>query len=411
MQMWVYIVRRLLLLIPILIGVLTILFAIISALPTTERIAAELGADKGGTPITPTIPCNNATTTSNPSSSGLSSASTGQCPNPAYQNAISRLGLNKPIPVQWGIYVWAGVTLNWGMTSPASFMSSQIGEGHHSIPVTTVLSWYLPFTIQLAALSLLIILALSIPLGNYSAVFRNRPLDQGTRIMSFSGYALATFLLASLLLIAGVDLLGGSSTTICGASAYAAVYGSWPVQQTSCFNIIGLSWIGTHNYAPTSPTGFPIVDSMIHGQWALALSAFSREVLPALAIAYLSLAGILRYVRNSMLEVMNQDYIRTARAKGVPESTVIRKHAGRNSLTVTVAVLGLTFAGFIGGFPVIEEVFGLNGIGKVLVWSILAPMDYGMIFGATILFTIIVVLANVMVDVIQAYLDPRIRLG
>jgi ABC-type dipeptide/oligopeptide/nickel transport system permease component len=405
MQMWVYIVRRLLLLIPILIGVLTILFAIISALPVQDRIAAELGAGHGGRPITQCIPCPTGTPPNCASSAGP------QCVNPEYAPSLARLGLNQPIPVQWGIYVYNGLTLNWGHTSPNSYMSSQIGEASDSIPVTTVLSWYLPFTIQLAALSLLIILALSIPLGNYSAVFRNRPLDQGTRVMSFSGYALATFLLASLLLIAGVDLLGGPSATICGASAYAAVYGSWPVAQTGCYNILGLSWIGVHNFAPTSPTGFPIVDSLLHGQYSLAFSAFSREILPALAIAYLSMAGILRYVRNSMLEVMNQDYIRTARAKGVPESTVIRKHAGRNSLTVTVAVLGLTFAFFIGGFPVIEEVFGLNGIGKVLIWSILPSFDYGMIFGTTILFTIIVVIANVMVDIIQAYLDPRIRLG
>ncbi|MGA8303256.1 MAG: ABC transporter permease [Thermoplasmata archaeon] len=405
MQMWVYVVRRLLLLIPILIGVLTILFAIISALPITDRIAAELGSGHGGRPITQCIPCPTGTPPNCNSGNGP------QCNNPEYISALARLGLNQPIPVQWGIYVYSGLTLNWGHTAPNSFMSSQIGESGNSIPVTTVLSWYLPFTIQLAAFSLLIILALSIPLGNYSAVLRNRPLDQGTRVMSFSGYALATFLLSTLLLIAGVDLLGGPSATICGASAFAAVYGSWPVMQTGCYNIIGLSWIGTHNFAPSSPTGFPLVDSLIHGQYSLALSVFSREILPALAIAYLSIAGILRYVRNSMLEVMNQDYIRTARAKGVPESTVIRKHAGRNSLTVTVAVLGLTFAFFIGGFPVIEEVFGLNGIGKVLIWSILPQMDYGMIFGTTILFTIIVVLANVMVDIIQAYLDPRIRLG
>ena len=229
--------------------------------------------------------------------------------------------------------------------------------------------------------------------------------------MSFSGYALASFLLASLVLIAAVELLGGATATVCGSSVYNLVYGSWPFQLTSCYSITNYPWIGTHVFAPTSPTGFPIVDSLIHGQWSLALSAFSRLILPALAIAYLSVAGILRYVRNSMLEVMNQDYIRTARAKGVPESTVIRKHAGRNSLTVTVAVLGLTFAFFIGGFPVIEEVFGLDGIGKVLIWSILPNYDYGMIFGTTILFTIIVVVANVMVDVVQAYLDPRIRLG
>jgi ABC-type dipeptide/oligopeptide/nickel transport system permease component len=397
MRMWIYVVRRILLLIPILIGVLTILFGIFAALPLQERIAAQIGAGHGGVPITPTIPC--------PGNSQQ------QCPNPEWNNALNRLGLNKPIPVQWAIYVYNGVTLNWGQTSPSSQLANHIDTTGSSLPVITVLAWYLPFTLQLAFLSLIIILVLAIPLGNYSAVYRNRPLDQGTRIMSFSGFALPGFLLSSLVLIAAVFLAGGPTAASCGSSVYNLFYGSWPSAQTSCFDLSSLSWVGIHHYAPTSPTGFPTVDSLVHGQYSLAWSTFYRDILPAVVIAYLSLAGILRYVRNSMLEVMNQDYIRTARAKGVPESQVIRKHAGRNSLTVTVAVLGLTFAFFIGGFPVIEEVFGLNGVGQVLVWSILPPKDWGMIFGTTILFTIIVVLANVIVDVVQAYLDPRIRLG
>lgn len=397
MRMWIYVVRRILLLIPILIGVLTILFGIISALPLQERIASEIGASHGGVPITPTIPCpGNATQ---------------QCPNQAWNDAMTKLGLNQPIPVQWGIYVYRGVTLQWGATAPSSYLAHQIGTSGTSIPVTTVLGWYLPFTLQLALLALLFILVLAIPLGNYSAVYRNRPLDQGTRVMSFSGFALPTFLLSSLVLIVAVYLAGGPSASSCGASVYNLFFGSWPSYQYSCFDLTGMSWIGNHHLAPTSPTGFPTIDALWNGQYALAWSTFYRDILPAITVAYLSLAGILRYVRNSMLEVMNQDYIRTARAKGVPEHQVISKHAGRNSLTVTVAVLGLTFAFFIGGFPVVEEVFGLNGIGQVLVWSILPAKDWGMIFGTTILFTIIVVAANVVVDVVQAYLDPRIRLG
>ena len=113
-----------------------------------------------------------------------------------------------------------------------------------------------------------------------------------------------------------------------------------------------------------------------------------------------------------MLEVMNLDFIRTARAKGVPESTVVGRHAGRNSLNVTVTVLGLVFAGFIGGFPIYESVFGINGVGLLLVDSVNpAGFDFGLIFGATLLFTLIVVCANIIVDILYAYLDPRVRLG
>ncbi|MFZ0829506.1 MAG: ABC transporter permease, partial [Thermoplasmata archaeon] len=99
------------------------------------------------------------------------------------------------------------------------------------------------------------------------------------------------------------------------------------------------------------------------------------------------------------------------RAKGVPERQVVNRHAGRNSLNVTVTVLGLTFAFFITGFPIIEEVFQLRGIGFLLALSIQPIQDYGLIFGTTLLLTFIVVAANIIVDVTYAYLDPRVRLG
>ncbi len=136
-----------------------------------------------------------------------------------------------------------------------------------------------------------------------------------------------------------------------------------------------------------------------------------RLLLPAIVIAYGTIAGILRFVRNSMLEVMNLDYVRTARAKGVPEAEVIRRHAGRNSLNVTVTVLGLTFAGFISGFPIIEFVFNLRGVGLMLAYSVQRPFDYGLIFGSTLLFTLVIVVVNLLVDLLYAYLDPRVRLG
>jgi ABC-type dipeptide/oligopeptide/nickel transport system permease component len=149
----------------------------------------------------------------------------------------------------------------------------------------------------------------------------------------------------------------------------------------------------------------------LHQNWYLAWESFYRLLVPALVITFGGIAAILRFVRNSMLEVMNLDFVRTARAKGVAERQVISRHAGRNSLNVTVTVLGLTFAGFIAGFPIIEDIFGLRGIGLVLVYSIQPQFDYGLIFGTTLLFTIIVVIANIMVDILYAYLDPRVRLG
>ncbi len=385
MRMWVYIVRRLLLVIPVIIGVMTITFILVSLIPTSVRVAAYTDARdaKPGTPV--------------------------------WNQALATLGLNKPVPVQWGIYIFNSLTLHWGFTDPHSEASTGDQLGQTSWPVSQVLGWYLPYTLELAAISLILILVIAIPLGNLSAVYRNRPLDQGARVLSFSGYAFPGFLLASVALLAAVELSGGL-TSACGGLSdhYLQWYGSWPPSVCLPGAPSGLpSWIGPH--FETSPTGFPTIDALLHWNTAtgpdLAFESIKRMIIPALVIAYGYTASILRFVRNSMLEVMNLDFVRTARAKGVPERQVVNRHAGRNSLNVTVTVLGLTFAFFITGFPIIERVFELRGVGYLLALSIQPLQDYGLIFGTTLLLTFIIVAANIIVDVMYAYLDPRVRLG
>jgi len=402
MRMWIYVVRRLLLVIPIIIGVMTITFALVSALPVQDRLVSTFGSPGRNNPggYAPMIPC-----------SDLHPGALGNCTNPVYQRDIHKLGLDQPIVVQWGIYIFNSLTFQWGYvdnhsgaTSSDSLLAGQ--------PVVTVLSWFLPYTLELAVFALVIILIVSIPLGNLAAVYRNRPVDQASRVISFSGYALPSFLLGTFLLMAFVLALdttfGGKDPTCPQQSFYQFFVGSWP--SIVCYsNSQWPSWLGQG--VISSPTGFPTVDAIIHGQYWLALDTVIRMILPALVIAYTSIAGLLRFVRNSMLEVMNLDFVRTARSKGVPESIVISKHAGRNSLNVTITVLGLTFAFFIGGFPVVESIFNLNGVGRMFVYALLSPYDYGLIFGSTILFTFLVVFANIIVDVLYAYLDPRVRLG
>jgi ABC-type dipeptide/oligopeptide/nickel transport system permease component len=407
MKMWTYVVRRLLLVIPIIIGVMTITFALVSALPVTERLTAYLGPPPRGqsyneylTPGQGTCPAN----------------ATGPCKNPYYTFALTKLGLNQGVWVQWGIWMENSLTFHWGTVGNDSFVSG-IYASAKGQQVTTVLGWFLPYTLELAALSLAIIMAVGIPLGNLSAVYRNRPVDQASRVMSFSGFALPTFLLGNLVLIGVLVTLGSAnhwnSFFCAGQSTYSDITGSWP--PAGCFahavpsNGNYPSWLvgGIISH----PTGFPTVDALIHGQWFLALDTVLRIIIPALIIAYGTIALLLRFVRNSMLEVMNLDFVRTARSKGVPEKMVVRRHAGRNSLNVTITVLGLTFAAFVGGFPVIEYVFQLKGVGQLLAYSIIYPADYGLIFGSTLLFTFLVVSANLIVDVLYAYLDPRVRLG
>jgi peptide/nickel transport system permease protein len=394
MRMWVYIVRRLMLLIPIIIGVMTITFILVNALPPADQMEARFGC-------TPHA-CNYSPGTA------------------LYNRSAALLGLNQPVFVRWGIYMENSLSFNWGSVSAHSSVGkSVIGSTLIGVPVTTVFADLLPYTIELAALSLIIILIISIPIGNLSAVYRNRPIDQASRVMSFSGYALPAFLLGSLVLI-GIVLVIGSATgyqTVSpwcpsGETTYLEFFGSWPT--STCFTGAAYpAWLGA-SAVHSTPTGFPTLDALIHGDYWLALDTIIRMILPALVIAFGTIATLLRFVRNSMLEVMNLDFVRTARAKGVPESTVISRHAGRNSLNVTITVLGLTFAFFLGGFPIIETVFNLNGVGYILaiaVDNVQYPFDFAIIFGSVLLFTYLVVFANLIVDVLYAYLDPRVRLG
>ncbi len=414
MRMWVFIVRRSVLLIPVVVGVMTITFALVSALPVEQQLIAHYGQPGPHDPwiYDPTL---------SPGQGDCPPAPNNQsCPNKFYEYAINALGLNKPIPLQWGVYIYNSLTFQWGTVNNHSTVADEFADLKDE-PVTTVLSWYLPYTLELAGLSLAIILAIAIPLGNLSAVNRNRPVDQAARVLSFSGFAMPTFLLASLLLMGTVIAVGSLSATHylvkspwcpSGEAAFTEFFGSWP--SGSCFNVQAIypTWMG--GAVHSSPTGFPTIDALIHGQYWLSLDTLIRMILPAITIAFGSIAVLLRFVRNSMLEVMNLDFVRTARAEGIPQKTVVRRHAGRNSLNVTITVLGLTFAFFIGGFPVIEYVFGLNGVGLILAYSIQqsqGSVDFGLIFGTTLLFTFIIVLANIIVDVLYAYLDPRVRLG
>ena len=408
MRMWVYIVRRIALLVPVLIGVMTVTFVLVQTIPLPDRICSYYPANPRENPCSPTVSCEN-----NPSA---------QCPNPAYQKAIDALGYNQPIPVQWARYIYNAFTFHWGYVSP----TSTVGHGYGGLPalkgtpVTTVLAAFLPYTLELALLSLFFVLIISIPLGNLSAVNRNRPIDQGARVMSFSGYALPGFILGSLVLMAATLWLANGSATspICtNSTPFLEFYGSWP--QPFCW--MWGSNLTVYGYPPwlingyqSTPTGFPTIDAAIHGQYWLSVDTVLRMILPALVIAYGTIALLLRFVRNSMLEVMNLDFVRTARAKGLPESQVIKKHAGRNSLNVTITVLGLTFAFFLAGFPIIESVFNLYGVGRIFAFSLVqaaGTYDFALIFGTTILFTYLVVAANIIVDILYAYLDPRVRLG
>ncbi len=431
MRMWTYVARRAMLIPPVVIGVVTITFVLFASLPVSYQLLAHFGSPTVKQHCGYQQSCSCATL--NPTSvvgdtcqcisPPVTVTPSTICQNPLYTEYVDKLGLNRPIIVQWATYVERSFTFQWGNVSNHSTVAT-VYPALKGEPVATAIAWELPYTVELALLSLAIILVLAIPLGNASAVYRNRPVDQASRVMSFSGYALPGFLFGSLVvmgvtlvLLPHIGTLVKSPWCPTGEPIAEELTFSLPQQQIpSCYGNLPFGadfpgWIS--NGIQSRPTGFLTIDAVLHGNDWLAVDSLIRIVLPALVIAYGTVAGLLRFVRNSMLEVMNLDFVRTARSGGVPESVVVKRHAGRNSLNVTITVLGLTFAGFLGGFPIVEDVFHLNGVGNLLAQAANPDpgLDFAVIFGSTILFTFLIVTANLIVDVLYAYLDPRVRLG
>lgn len=297
---------------------------------------------------------------------------------------IKEFGLNQPIYIQYLYFLNGLIHGNWGYTKTGIF----------SGPVTTAITIFLPNTIQLAVVSFVIAMLIGIPLGTLAAVRKDSWIDQVTRIMAFIGISVPVFWLAELLQI------------YLGTSKGIEIF---PLAGTVSGTLIGgIPWI--NGYGISSPTHLIIVDSLIHGNIPIFLSSSSHVILPAITLAFTSIAGIMRYMRNSAVETMNLDYVKFARAKGLSESVVINKYARKNALIPVITISGLLFASLLAGVVVIETIFDYPGIGY---WTVQAMLnnDAGGIMGATLLFALTIVIANLIVDVIYAYIDPRIRLG
>jgi peptide/nickel transport system permease protein len=404
----VYLLRRVLLLIPVILGVMTVTFLLNSSLPIPTQLTAMYGSPSPRNPdiYQPTAPC-------------LPPHQYQQCYNPVYYRFLNRSGLNMPIPVQWLHYIGNIFTGHWGYVDNASTIAALFPEAAGQ-PVTEVLGWFLPYTLELIALAMGIVVAVAFPLGRLGASRRNQPADQAVRAISFSGFAVPTYLLGSLLLVLCVITVGSHTGYFArypwcplGEPTWAEFQGSWPNQL--CF--VGNQYPSWLSFGVIShPTGFPTVDAFLNGEPWLGADSVLRLVLPAIVIAFAHLGLILRYVRNSSLEVMNLDYVRTARAQGVSEKTILHRQVARNSNTMTVTVLAVSFATFFGWLPIAEFLFNSNGVGLMVALAAggaggSGGIDFAMITGATLTLTFMVVIANVIADFLIAYLDPRVRLG
>ncbi|MCX5826384.1 MAG: ABC transporter permease [Deltaproteobacteria bacterium] len=266
--------------------------------------------------------------------------------------------LDKPLHVQYGLWVKRLMVMDLGK----SFATDRR-------PVADKIMERLPITIILNILSMLLILAVAIPLGVLSAVHQDSWFDRVVSVFVFVGFAIPTFWLALLLMIFfGVDL-------------------GW----------LPISGIRSLNYEYLAPG-------------AACLDLVKHLILPVGIAAFGGLAGLSRYMRANMLEVIRQDYIMTARAKGLSEFQVVYKHALRNALLPVITILGLSIPGLIGGSVIFETIFAIPGMGQLFYMSVMAR-DYPTIMGILFIGAILTLLGNLIADVAYAVADPRIRVS
>ena len=291
------------------------------------------------------------------------------------QQVIAKYHLNESIPVQY-VYWVNGVLhgdLGWSQSA------------HQSVARTIATKF--PATFELAVSSTILSVLIGIFAGTKAAVKVNTATDQGLRVTSLLAVSIPVFWLGLVLIMVFYNMLGLAPTP----------NGQFTTQ------IYHLDSLKVH-------TNFLIIDTLASGNIPFFLDVLAHLVLPTITLAFATTAIIVRMMRSSMLEVLGAEYVRTARSKGLPERVVINNHARRNALIPTTTVIGLSFGGLLGGAVLTETVFAWNGLGQ---WSAQAAqaIDTAGIMGFTLLTAVIYVLANLVVDIIYAYLDPRVQLG
>lgn len=300
------------------------------------------------------------------------------------QELAQRFRLNDPLIIQYGYWLGAFLQGNWGYTHTTIYSGT----------VTSAIDLFFPNTLMLAIPAVILTALIGIPLGVWSAVRKDSVADQATRVLSFIGYSIPIYWLGLILII----VFGSSS--VCGCLNIFPISGTVSVSLMA-----GVTWY--HN-GISSPTNVLILDSLIHGRLDIFYNALQHLVLPVLTLTYATMASVLRVTRSSMQDTLNQDYVRTARAKGLSERAVINVHARRNALIPVFTLLGAVIASLLGGVVLVEEVFNYLGIGYWTTQAILNG-DVGGIMGATVVFGLAFIFANLFVDIIYAFLDPRIR--
>jgi peptide/nickel transport system permease protein len=356
-----YILRRILASIPVLFGILVVTFIIARVIPG-DPCRSILGEK----------------------------ATAAVC-----ERFIHEKGLDKPIYQQLFIYMGDVATGDFGDSIRLS------------LPVTRLLAERLPTTIELSVAALLISMIVGIPLGVISAVKHNTWIDVLTMMWANAGISMPVFWLGLMLAYVFSILLKDTPFWLPPSGRVSAgmvddpfyeVWG-WAVPESG-FWASTLIFLGRLN----------ILNAILTANWELLKDAIKHLILPAMALGTIPMALIARMTRSAMLDVLGQDYIRTARAKGVRQTAVVMKHAFRNSLLPLITVIGLSLGGLLGGAVLTETVFSLSGLGRTLYEAITAR-DYVIVQAFTLVIAVFFVVINLLVDLSYAYLDPRIRVN
>jgi peptide/nickel transport system permease protein len=279
------------------------------------------------------------------------------------------LGLDQPVYVQYFKFLGRALTGDFG---------SSLATGD---PVTTEIARYFPATIELSVAALVIAVGLGIPLGYLAARYRGRSLDNLTIIGTLVGVAVPVFFLGYLL-----------------QSLFAS----------KVFHLLPSSGRQANGLDATHVTGFDVLDGLITQEWDAAWDSILHLILPAVALATIPLAVIVRITRASVLDVLNEDYVRTANAKGLTGPVVRRRHVLRNALLPVSTTIGLQTGLLLAGAVLTEKVFNWGGLGSMLAQAV-EHRDYPRLQALILLGAVVYVLVNLLVDISYAIIDPRVR--
>lgn len=306
---------------------------------------------------------------------------------------MERFGLNDNVFVQFGRYLLNMVKGDLGVSI------------RFTRPVVDLISERLPMTMELTMLAMIFSTTIGVLLGVISALKRNTFLDTLTMIIANIGVSMPVFWLGLLLAYLFALVLKGTPFALPPSGRFSA-----GLAVTNLADFWGMTNVtGLKKFIIDLLSNFTLINAIITGDWKIFGDALKHLILPAVAVGTIPMSIIARMTRSSLLEVLGQDYIRTARAKGLVERKVISKHAMRNAMIPIVTIIGIETGSLLSGAVLTETVFSLPGIGTSLVGAILAR-DYPVVQGFTIVIAIIFVLVNLIVDLSYAYLDPRIRL-